>query len=403
MIPTMSQPSTLQSFARWPWREALSTLRERFAQDRLGLTAGSLTFTTSLALVPFFTLVLAIFTAFPMFAKMQGLLQAWLIESLVPEHIARQVLGYLTQFTRQASRLGVAGLVVVVVTAVALVLTIDRTLNAIWRVRQPRPLAQRLVIYWAAITIGPLLLAGSLAATSAVLPWLGGAKAGSGLVGALVNVLEFILLSGAMATMYRTMPNTHVKWSHAWAGGLCVAIGIALAKQLLALYLKSVPTYSLVYGAFATVPILLVWIYLAWLIVLAGAVVTAHLPHLLAGRLRRSPGAGWGFELALESLRLLRHARSQPPHGMTAEAMARELQVDPLQLEALLQTLRQLQWLGPMAAPAGGDEPVWVLLIDPEHTPIAPLAARLLIDRSAATERFWQAGGWEKVRLSQVL
>jgi membrane protein len=69
----------------------------------------------------------------------------------------------------------------------------------------------------------------------------------------------------------------------------------------------------------------------------------------------------------------------------------------------LLQTLRQLQWLGPMAAPAGGDEPVWVLLIDPEHTPIAPLAARLLIDRSAATERFWQAGGWEKVRLSQIL
>jgi membrane protein len=82
--------------------------------------------------------------------------------------------------------------------------------------------------------------------------------------------------------------------------------------------------------------------------------------------------------------------------------MARELQVDTLQLEALLQTLRQLQWLGPMAAP-GADEPVWVLLIDPEHTPIAPLAARLLIDRSAATERFWQAGGWEKVRLSQVL
>ncbi len=399
----MSQPSPLQSFAQWPWRQALSTLRERFAQDRLGLTAGSLTFTTSLALVPFFTLVLAIFTAFPMFAKLQGLLQAWLVESLVPEHIARQVLGYLTQFTRQASRLGVAGLVVVVVTAVALVLTIDRTLNAIWRVRQPRPLAQRLLIYWAAITIGPVLLAASLAATSAILPWLGGAKAGSGLVGAVVDVLEFIVLSGATAAMYRYMPNTHVKWSHAWAGGLCVAIGIALAKQLLALYLKGVPTYSLVYGAFATVPILLVWIYLAWLIVLAGAVVTAHLPHLLAGRAGRSQAAGWGFELALESLRLLRRARSQAPHGMTAEAMARDLLVEPMHLEALLQTLRQLQWVGSMAAPGGGDEPVWVLLIEPEHTPIGPLAARLLIERSAATESFWQAAGWAQRPLSEVL
>ena len=399
----MSQPSPLQSFARWPWRQALSTLRERFAQDRLGLTAGSLTFTTSLALVPFFTLVLAIFTAFPMFAKLQGLLQAWLVESLVPEHIARQVLGYLTQFTRQASRLGVAGLVVVVVTAVALVLTIDRTLNAIWRVRQPRPLAQRLLIYWAAITIGPVLLAASLAATSAILPWLGGAKAGSGLVGAVVDVLEFIVLSGATAAMYRYMPNTHVKWSHAWAGGLCVAIGIGLAKQLLALYLKSVPTYSLVYGAFATVPILLVWIYLAWLIVLAGAVVTAHLPHLLAGRAGRSQAAGWGFELALESLRLLRRARSQAPHGMTAEAMALDLLVEPMHLEALLQTLRQLQWVGSMAAPGGGDEPVWVLLIEPEHTPIGPRAARLLIERSAATESFWQAAGWAQRPLSEAL
>ena len=353
--------------------------------------------------MPFFTLVLAIFTAFPMFAKLQGLLQAWLVESLVPEHIARQVLGYLTQFTRQASRLGVAGLVVVVVTAVALVLTIDRTLNAIWRVRQPRPLAQRLLIYWAAITIGPVLLAASLAATSAILPWLGGAKAGSGLVGAVVDVLEFIVLSGATAAMYRYMPNTHVKWSHAWAGGLCVAIGIALAKQLLALYLKGVPTYSLVYGAFATVPILLVWIYLARLIVLAGAVVTAHLPHLLAGRVGRSQAAGWGFELALESLRLLRRARSQAPHGMTAEAMARDLLVEPMHLEALLQTLRQLQWVGSMAAPGGGDEPVWVLLIEPEHTPIGPLAARLLIERSAATESFWQAAGWAQRPLSEVL
>ena len=129
--------------AAFPWRSTVHTLHERFRADRLGLTASSLTFTTTIALVPLMTVALAIFSAFPMFGKLQVALQRWLVESLVPENIARQVLGYLTQFAGQASRLGSLGVVVLFVTALALVLTIDRTLNGIWRVRRPRPLAQR--------------------------------------------------------------------------------------------------------------------------------------------------------------------------------------------------------------------------------------------------------------------
>jgi YihY family inner membrane protein len=141
-------------------------LGERFREDRLGLTASSLTFTTTIALVPFFTVALAVFTAFPMFSKLQGTLQTWLVQSLVPDAIARQVLGYLTQFAGKASRLGVVGLGVLFVTALALILTIDRTLNNIWRVKRPRPFAQRVLVYWAAMTLGPLLLGASLALTS---------------------------------------------------------------------------------------------------------------------------------------------------------------------------------------------------------------------------------------------
>ena len=130
---------SLQTFmvdlSRFPWRHTLLTLRDRFREDRMGLTASSLTFTTSIALVPFFTVALAIFTAFPMFSKLEGALQGWLIQSLIPDNIARQVLGYLTQFSRQANKLGVAGLAVLLVTAIAMILTIDRTLNGIWRVR----------------------------------------------------------------------------------------------------------------------------------------------------------------------------------------------------------------------------------------------------------------------------
>ena len=102
-----------------------STLWQRFREVRLGMTASSLTFTTVLALVPLFTLGLAIFTAFPIFAKVQDQLQRWLIDSLVPESISRQVLGSLTQFSKKANRLGLVGLVAVVMTSLALLVTID--------------------------------------------------------------------------------------------------------------------------------------------------------------------------------------------------------------------------------------------------------------------------------------
>ena len=281
-------------------------LRQRFREDRLGLTAGSLTFTTTIALVPLITVALAVFSAFPMFAKLQLVLQKWLVDSLVPDSIARQVLGYLTQFASQASRLGVAGVAVLFATALALVLTIDRTLNAIWRVRQPRPLAQRVLVYWAAMTLGPLLLGASVTMTSyAVSASRGLVGAGPGGVGLLLDTMQFAMVATGVAALYRYVPNTRVQWSHAWAGGLFSAAALELAKLLLVLYLGKVPTYSLVYGTFATVPILLVWIYLAWLIVLLGAMLTATLPGLGTNLLARGHEPGWRFQLALETLQAL--------------------------------------------------------------------------------------------------
>jgi membrane protein len=404
MIPVMNVSSWLEDVSRFPWRDTAITLRQRWREDRMPLAASSLTFTTSIALVPFFTVALAIFTAFPIFAKLQGLLQAWLVESLIPENIARQVLGYLTQFTRQANRLGVVGLAVLVITAVALVLTIDRTLNAIWRVRQPRPLGQRLLIYWAAVTLGPLLLAGSLAATSYVLPIVrGSAAAPSNVVQLLIDTLEFLALSGAMAALFHFMPNTYVKWSHAWVGGIFVAVGMAAAKKLLSLYLQTVPTYSVVYGAFATVPILLVWIYMAWMIVLSGAVITAYLPSLLLGVGRRRHSPGWGFELALDLLRQLQQARATPERGLLASALAERVRAELLQVEGVLQVLVQLRWVGQLATQDADVEPVFVLLAEPEHTMVEPLAARLLLAQTDATAPFWRAAGWDRVSLRAAL
>ena len=269
----------LLDLSRFPWRTTAKTLRQRFAGDQLALTASSLTFTTTLALVPFITVALAVFTVFPMFGTVQGVLQKWLIDSLVPDNIARQVMSYLTQFSGKASKLGSVGVAVLFTTALMMILTIDRTLNRIWKVRRPRKLGQRVLIYWAAITLGPLLLGASLSMTSYAL------SASQGVVGRLpggvqflLDLLQFVLLAAGMAALYRFVPNTSVKWSHAWAGGVFVSVGIELAKKLLGLYLGKMPTYSVVYGAFATVPILLIWIYVAWVIVLLGAVIAAYCP-----------------------------------------------------------------------------------------------------------------------------
>jgi membrane protein len=395
----------LEEVAHVPWFNALQTLRERFREDRLGLTASSLTFTTTIALVPLITVALAIFTAFPMFAKVQEVLQKWLIESLVPDNIARQVLGYLNQFAGKASKLGVVGLAALLGTALALVFTIDRTLNNIWRVRKPRPFAQRVLIYWAAITLGPLLLGVSLSMTSYAL------SASKGLVGdlpggitLLLDVLQFGLVAAGMAAMFRYVPNTDVRWGHAWMGGVFVSAGLELAKKLLATYLAKVPTYSVVYGAFATVPILLVWIYVAWVIVLLGAALTAYLPSLIAGGARRRFVHGWQFQLALEVLHRLEVARLIHEKGQALDALCAVLQVDPLRLEPVLEVLLQLDWIGQLEKSADQEGPArFVLLIDPAQTVLAPLLQRLLLSHNPVTGKLWQIGSFTSITVRDAL
>ena len=163
----------------WPWLTTAETLARRFREDRLALTAGGLTFTTIISLVPLITVMLALFSAFPMFASLQEALQRYFLQTLVPDTIAKPVLGAISQFSLRASRLGLVGLIALFVSALAMMLTIDRALNAIWRVRKPRRIAQRVLVYWAAVTLGPLIFAVSLTATSYAL------SVSRGLVGAM--------------------------------------------------------------------------------------------------------------------------------------------------------------------------------------------------------------------------
>ena len=409
--------ATLQ---RWPWFETLRTLRLRFREDNLGLTASSLTFTTLIALVPLVTVMLAVFSAFPMFANFQLALEKYFLQALVPDSIAKPVLKSLTMFAGKARTIGTAGLVVLVVSAIALVLTIDRTLNRIWRVRRPRPIGQRILVYWAGMTLGPLVLGVSLSLGSyAMSASRGWAEALPGGIGFGLDALEFALLAATMAGLFHYVPNTPVRWAHAWAGALFVAVAMEVAKKGLAWYLNAMPSFSAIYGAFATLPILLLWIYLVWVVVLLGAVVAAYAPSLSMRVVRRPETQGQRFELALELMAELDAARRAGAGGATLTQLANKLRADPLQLEPVIHRLSGIDWVAWLRDEGGGGgggdavaaataaratgEVRLTMLCDPRTATAAKLVDALLLAPGEASAAFRQQARFDEMTLAQLL
>ena len=399
--PTTVAARLLQRLQAWPWLGTALTLVQRFREDRLALTAGSLTFTSVISLVPLATVMLALFSAFPIFSKLQDTLQRYFIANVFPDMIARPVLGAITQFSSRASRLGIVGLVALLVSAIALMLTIDRTLNAIWRVRKPRPIAQRVLVYWSAVTLGPLLLGVSLTATSYA---VSAARGYGGLLpqgfGIVLGVLEFVVIATGVAALFHYVPNTHVRWSHALIGGVFVAIGFAGAKRLLALYFGTVPTYNMIYGAFATVPIFLIWIYLSWVIVLLGAVLAAYAPVAGTQIARWPTGPGSRFHLAVAIIRALRGAEEAGLPGLSAGALSKTLSTDPLQIEPLLHALIGIDWVGRLDEVG---EARYVLLADPAKTAAEPGLAVLLLAPAPDLGPFWKHARFDQLKLADLL
>jgi len=250
----------------------------RAREERLAQVAGSLTFTTVLSIVPFLAVSFALFTRFPVFRRFELAIEELLLKSLLPAEISRTVLKYLGQFADNANGLTVMGSLFVLVTAVAMMLTVENALNQIWAVKRSRPFFKRVGVYLLMLAIGPPVVGASLWATSYVL------SASAGLIRSVPPSVQFVLtlgpvlLSGAgLAAMFYFVPNTQVRRSHAIVGGLLAGIGLELGKRGFAAYLLKVPTYKAVYGTFAAFPVFLLWVYFSWLVTLAAALVTANL------------------------------------------------------------------------------------------------------------------------------
>lgn len=251
-------------------------LFERGRNANLDQIAGSLTFTTLLSLVPMMTLALTLFAAFPAFNDFKAALEDYLADSFLPEETGAAILSHIADFTANAAGLTAAGLIVLALTAYFLLQTIDRAFSAIWQVRRSRSVARRVVLYSAAALFGPLMIGASLAATTYfITASMGLLPQAVWLDKFLLSAVPVLLTTLGLSLLYKIAPSCVVRWRHALGGAVFAAAGFEVMKHLFGLYLTTFPSYQVIYGAFAAFPIFLIWIYLSWLIALAGALLAA--------------------------------------------------------------------------------------------------------------------------------
>ncbi|MEO7032067.1 MAG: YihY family inner membrane protein, partial [Herbaspirillum sp.] len=333
------------------WNQVRDLFRfaaRRLDEEQLPQVAGSLTFTVVLAIVPVLTIAFAIFTAFPLFSTFRESLDAYFIRNLMPAGVSNSIFDYLNQFAAKSARLSAIGSVALMITAVAMMSTIDRVFNRIWRVKAKRPFLQRIVVYWAIITLGPLLIGVSFTVTGYLFDATDGVVSHIPLIGAAFYTLLSVLLStGAFTLLYVVVPNRLVDWRDAVWGGLLAGVAFELAKRLFAFYITQFPTYTVVYGAVAAVPIFLIWIYLFWMITLLGALLAAALPVVKYERWWHVPHPGSAFVDAMAILSVLFEARVHHASAVVnVRLIRRKTRLGFDESENLLQQMMDAGWVG---------------------------------------------------------
>jgi membrane protein len=347
--------------------------RRFLREDGLKLSA-SLAYTTLLALVPLVTIGLAVFSAFPAFKTFTGNVNDFVSRAMLPPTVEQIVATHLEQFTRSAGRLTALGIAVLAVTALLLMQTIDAALQRIFSVHRRRALSLRVLTYWGVLTLGPLLIGASISITSYVVTLSIGVNDRLGAI-ALLDFVPVVLTAIAFTLLYKVVPNRQVGIAHALAGGLFAAVLFEAAKRAFALYIAAFPTYTLIYGAFAAIPIFLLWIYLSWVVVLLGAVLAAALPdwraaHAIAKDVHAIREAQRA-QLLFNILRVLLEAQ-RDRLVLSSGRVAAHAPAPLAATELLLDKLADAGWV----VRASGER--WALGCDPHTLTLAQIYRRIL-------------------------
>ncbi len=356
----------------------LRFVQRRFKEDRSTQFAASLTYTTLLALVPVITIALTVFSAFPVFTSLMTQLKLFILSNFVPISAGKIISVYMQQFSEKVANLTALGIVLLGVTAFMLMHTIDQAFNVIWRVRRKRPLVQRFLIYWAALTLGPLLIGASLSLMSYLVSLSLGLVKDIPLIGIItLKMVPVVLTIVSFALLYMIVPSRSVSPRHALIGGLLAGLAFELMKKAFTLYVTHFPTYTLVYGAFASVPIFLIWVYLSWLVVLSGAVITAALPSWGRTVRQGEAVAGQEFFAALSILRALCKAQ-QSGDTVSLLRLQAESELGPDDVEDVLDRLIVCAWVG--SVEGGG----WTLFRSADAIRIADVYRAFVFDPDQA-------------------
>lgn len=392
----------LRSMSFSQLRDLVRFAARRLEEERLPQVAGSLTFATVLGLVPLLTIALAIFTVFPLFNTFRTALETYFSDHLMPKMIANTVLGYLNQFASKSMRLSAVGAVALVLTSVTMMSMIDRVFNRIWRVTIPRPLLQRVLIYWGLVTLAPLLIGISISTTSYLFSATTETVMHGHFLGDLFfSVVSLLLTTGAFTLLYITVPNRAIQWTDACAGGLLAGLVFEAAKRLFALYITKFPTYTIVYGSIAAIPIFLVWIYMFWLVTLVGALFAAALPIVKYERWWHVPAPGSAFVDAMAILKVLFDARSGSLcSAVDAHRVRNRTRLGFDESEALLARMDTAGWVARIKpdtprrhlrfrlrkrAAHGGDR--WTLLANPDQLQLIDIYRIFVFTPSEYDER----------------
>ncbi len=321
----------------------------RFYNDNCFQTAASLTYTTLLAIVPLMTIGFAIFSAFPAFSQMQTRVQELIFRNMVPQ-IGDAILESLGHFMANAGQMPIFGVIGLAVSAVLLIWTIEGSFAAIWRVKEPRSMVTRILSFWAIVSLTPLFAGASLSLSTSLWNALRIAhleqltEPAAGFSGLLPLLLQWI----GCALLYLIIPNRTVRWQDTLGGGAVGALLLEGSKAGFAWYMREFPAYQTIYGALATVPIFLFWLYVAWSTVLFGAVVAASLPEWQAGKITRGGPErllpGQRLALALAVLHELMDA-SRLGVGLRRRTVMARVPVGAVLIDGILEQLRDTHWV----------------------------------------------------------
>ncbi|HMM75455.1 MAG TPA: YihY family inner membrane protein [Gammaproteobacteria bacterium] len=342
----------------------------RFDAQRGFDIAAALAFTTILALVPLLVVVFGAMSLFPAFHAWQGTIEHFIFHNFVPA-MGEQVQAYLVEFTTKARELRAIGIAFLVVTVLSMLATIETTFNVIWGVRRHRPYAVRFLVYWAILTLGPLLIGIGIVATSALvsLPLLRATVDTELAASRFLTWLPLVATTTAFVLCYKLIPHCPVRLRHALIGGITAGLAFEAAKHLFAIYVTQFPTQQAVYGAFATLPIFLLWVYLSWVIVLVGAQLTHSLA--VAPGPRRVPREDWRASDLYCAFRLLRQLHLAQHRGAAVgndELRRLEPLLDHAQMDELLRRLEDARWI------AQDNRFHWMLLRDLDDLTLGDLA-----------------------------